>query len=152
MQTSHDMIPWIPSRIVSQRHTHTQTRTCRVLAAIYSILSPPCLNLETCFFLQTVMQTSHDMITWISIWIVSHRHTHMLVFGCYIQHFVSPMLEFRDMSFLANRDANVAPYDHMDPHLDSFTETHTHMLGFGCYIQHFVSPMLEFRMGFVDKP
>ena len=93
------------------------------------------------------MQTSHDMITWIPIWIVSHRHTHthMQGFGCYI-------LEFGDMFFLANRDANVVRYDHMDPHLDSFTETQTHMLGFGCYIQHFVSPMLEFRMGFVDKP
>ena len=82
----------------------------------------------------------------------THTHTHMQGFGCYIQHFVSPMLEFGDMFFLANRDANVVRYDHMDPHLDSFTETQTHMLGFGCYIQHFVSPMLEFRMGFVDKP
>ena len=94
-----------------------------------------------------MMQTSHDMITWIPIWIVSHRHTHthMLSFVCYTQHFVSPMLEFRDMFFLTNHDANVARYDHMDPHLDSFTQTHTHMLSFVCYIQHFVSPMLEFR-------
>ena len=108
------------------------------------------------------MQTSHDMITWIPTWIVSQRHTHththtdthMQGFGCYIQHFVSPMLEFRDMFFSANRDANIARYDHMDSHLDSFTQTHTHthMLGFGCYIQHFVPPILEFRMGFVDKP
>ena len=78
----------------------------------------------------------------------THTHTH----AGFWQHFVSPMLEFRDMFFLANHDANVARYDHMDPDLDSFTKTHTHMLGFGCYIQNFVSPMLEFRMGFVDKP
>ena len=76
MQTSHDMIPWIPTRIVSQRHTHTDT--------------------------------------------------HMQGFGCYIQQFVSPMLEFRDMFVFANRDANIARYDHMDFHLDSFTQTHAH--------------------------
>ena len=53
---------------------------------------------------------------------ISHvdSFTHMQRFGCYMQHFVSPMVEFR-MSFIANHDVSIAQYDHIDSHADSIT-------------------------------